>query len=173
MVNIANTGFYVKDLNLPSIRELLENRMFLERYAAFLAIQRIVEEEIERLHQIAVEMRTLAEKDDEYELVMKDMQFHSTLVKAAKNHQLETIMSMIYNESLRVWFISHYEEINESVQMHFKIIEMLKQNNWNLPEREIIHHNNVFRERLEGYFKNFLKENTRGKSEFRVGTPTG
>jgi len=78
---------------------------------------------------------------------------------------------LIYNESLRVWFISHYEAIHGSVQMHFKIVDILRKKNWDLLDKEIIDHNNVFRERIEGYFKNFLKNSFKGNYKLKIGTP--
>lgn len=156
VTSVTKGGFYVKDMNLQSIKDLLENRLYLERYVGFLAIQRMTEKEIEELEKIALEMEALAESDKEYEVVMKDMEFHTLLVKISRNSQLEKIMSFIYNECLRVWFISHYEELNESVKMHFETVEVLKKKDWKLLDMDITNHNVVFRERVNNYFQKLV-----------------
>jgi len=114
---ISNKGFHVKNLDFQSIKDLLENRMFLERYVVSLAVRRINEKKIDELGKIAFEMKQMVEDDGEYELVMKDMEFHLLLVKSTRNNQLEKIMSLIYNECLLIWFISHYEEVKELSHM--------------------------------------------------------
>ncbi len=168
---VANKGFYVKDLNLQSIKDLLENRMFLERFVASLAVKRISEREIDNLEKIAIEMKSLAKNDGEYELVMKDMEFHYLLVKCTRNNQLEKIMSLIYNECLRVWFMSHYEELSESVRMHFHIVKVLRQRDRNALEEAIIEHNMVFRKRVVDYFEHVLFSEITTEEDFRVRVP--
>ena len=39
VTSFVNRGFYVKDLNIQTIKDLIQNRMYLERYVGFLAIQ--------------------------------------------------------------------------------------------------------------------------------------
>ncbi len=172
VTSVTNKGFYVKDLSLQSIKDLLENRMFLERYVASLAMKRISEKEIDDLEGIASEMKSLAGDGGEYELVLEDMEFHYFLVKSARNNQLEKIMSLIYNECLRIWFMSHYEEINESVKMHFNIVRALKQRDWNSLEKAIIDHNMVFRKRVMDYFEHVLFAEHSEEKGFTVRVPT-
>ena len=164
---ITNKGFYVKDLNLQSIKDLLENRMILERYIGFLAVRRTTEGEIEELEKIACDMKSLAENGGEYELVMKDMEFHYLLVRSAKNSQLEKIMSLIYNECLRIWFISHLEELPKSVDLHFNIVRRLRQRDWNALEKEIVDHNMVFQRRVIGYLQHVLFAKP-GEEDFKI-----
>jgi DNA-binding GntR family transcriptional regulator len=168
VTSITNKGFYVKALNIQSIKELIENRMYLERYVGFLTLRRINEKDIEELENIAHEMNHLAESSDEYELVMKDREFHTLLVKSTKNSQLEAIMNLIYNESLRIWFISHYENLAESVKMHFETIQVLKKRDWRLLEKDIIHHNAVFQERVRNYFQKILSTGHGEEHDFKV-----
>lgn len=168
VTSITNKGFYVKDLNIQSIKELFENRLYLERYVGFLAIQRITENDIEELEKVTLEMESIAENGNEYELVMKDMEFHTLLVRCTRNSQLQKIMNLIYNESLRIWFISHYEDLNESVKMHFETVEVLKKRDWKLLDEDIIHHNKVFQERVRSYFRKILSPSRGRDRGFRV-----
>ncbi|MFB0505335.1 MAG: GntR family transcriptional regulator [Thermodesulfobacteriota bacterium] len=170
---INNKGFYVKDLNLQSIKDLLENRMLLERYIGFLAVKRINEKEIDELEKIASEMKSLAENSGEYELVTKEMEFHYLLVKSTRNSQLEKIMSLIYNECVRIWFISHLEELSKSVNLHFNIVRSLQQGDWNVLEKEIIDHNMVFQKRVTDYIQNVLFSKKEGEEGFRVDVSIG
>jgi DNA-binding FadR family transcriptional regulator len=140
----------------------------LERYVGSLAIQRIAEKEVEELEKIALEMEVLAGGGKEYEVVMKDMEFHTRLVKITRNSQLEKIMNFIYNECLRIWFISHYKEINESVKMHFETVEVLRKGDRELLDMDIIRHNLVFRERVNNYFQKLLSNGNRSVGEFKV-----
>ena len=167
---ITNKGFYVKDLNLQSIKDLLENRLLLERYIGFLAVKRMTEGETEELEKIASEMRFLAENGGEYEIVMKDMEFHYLLVKSARNTQLEKIMSLIYNECLRIWFISHLEELSKSVNLHFNIVRSLRQRDWNALEKEIIDHNMIFQKRVIDYLQHVLFTKP-GEEDFKIEIP--
>lgn len=164
-------GFYVKDMNLQSIKDLLENRLYLERYVGFLAIQRITEKEVEELEKIAIEMEALAESDKEYELVVKDMEFHVRLVEITRNSQLKKIMSFIYNECLRIWFISHYEKLKDSVEMHFETVEVLRKKDWKLLDMDVLRHNMVFRERVNNYFRKLLSNGNSGGGDFKVDFP--
>ncbi len=168
VTSITNKGFYVKDLNIQSIKDLLENRMYLERYVGFLAINRITEKEIEELRKMTVEMDHLSKTGDEYELVMKDKEFHTLIVKGTRNSQLENIMILIYNESLRIWFISHYEDLAESVALHFNTIEVFIKRDWKLLEQDIIHQNMVFRDRVKSYFQKMFSTSSDGKQDFKV-----
>lgn len=168
VTSIVNKGFYVKDLNIQSIKDLIENRMYLERYVGFLAIQRINEKDIEELEKIAHEMKGLAKSNNEYELLMKDREFHMLLVKSTKNSQLEKIMNLIYNESLRIWFISHYEDLAESMKMHSKTVDVLKSGDWILLEEDIIHHNRIFQERVRNYFQKILSTDNGQERDLKV-----
>lgn len=168
VTSVTNMGFYVKELNVQSIKDLIENRMYLERYVGFLSIHRITAEEIEKLRKMTVEMARLTKAVDDYELVMKDKEFHTLIVKSTINSQLENIMAHIYNECLRIWFISHYEDLTESVEMHLHIIEVLMQKDWKLLEEEIIHHNIVFRDRVKSYFQKILSASLEGEKDFKV-----
>jgi DNA-binding GntR family transcriptional regulator len=165
---LTNKGFYVKDLNIQSIKDLLENRIFLERYVGFLAIQRITKKDIEELEEVALKMEALAANSDEYGLVMKDREFHMLMVKSTRNSQLERIMNLIYNESLRIWFISHYEDLAESVKMHFETVEVLRKKDWKLLHKDIVHHNMVFQERVRSYFRKILAPSQGEEDEFKV-----
>ena len=142
--------------------------MFLERYVGFLAIQRITEKDIEELKEVALKMEALAANSDEYGLVMKDREFHMLMVKSTRNSQLERIMNLIYNESLRIWFISHYEDLAESVKMHFETVEVLRKKDWKLLHRDIVHHNMVFQERVRSYFRKILAPSHGEEDEFKV-----
>ncbi|NIM97275.1 MAG: FCD domain-containing protein [candidate division Zixibacteria bacterium] len=166
-----NKGFYVKDLNLQSIKDLLENRSLLERYIGFLAVKRVTEGEIEELEKIASEMKSLAENGREYELAMIEKEFHYLLVRSARNSQLEKIMSLIYNECLRIWFISHLEELSKSVDLHFNIVRSLRRRDWGTLEKEVIDHNTVFRRRVMGYIQNVLFPKPGVEETFKVEEP--
>ncbi len=168
VVTISNKGFHVKDLNFHSIKDLLENRMFLERYVAFLAVRRITDREIDELEEIAAEMKQMAEEDGEYDLVMKDMEFHSLLVKSTGNKQLEKLMSLIYNECLRIWFISHYEQLDESVEMHFKLLKELRKREWGSVEKAVMDHNTVFGKRVLHYFEHLFSMGYSGQEDFTL-----
>lgn len=127
-----HVGFRVKVFTKEEIVEVYELRCALEKYAAGLAARRILPEEIRALEELHKAMVSLAQsrnglvKFHEY-----NQEFHSRLIRAAKNKYLEKIALEI---ALKVEFLvgraAHIPgRIQQALGEHQAILEAVKEGN--------------------------------------------
>lgn len=152
----ANKGFFVKNLEFTDIHEVIENRLYLERYTAFLASSRMTEKQADALEKYITDNAESITKN-KYKRVMFDTEVHLAIATAANNGQLYRIMTSVYTECQRIWFISQYNENSEhAIQTHLDLLTHLRNHDWEKTEQGIITHNRNFRENVSSYFQKML-----------------
>ena len=152
----ANKGFFVKSIDFTDIQEVIENRLYLERYTSFLASSRITEKQAEELEKyITANAESIAK--NKYRRVMFDAEVHLAIARSANNSQLYRIMSSLYTECQRIWFMSQYNENSDyAIHMHIDLLTHLRKHDWEKTEQCIIAHNISFRENVSSYFQKML-----------------
>lgn len=106
-------GMFVADVSLTDLRDLEEVRLELESLSARLAVQRMTPWQVEEMRRLAVELKAyesngsspLVERGSQAELLNLDRRFHALLRQGAHNGLLETECKMLFNLSLRMWYL--------------------------------------------------------------------
>lgn len=97
---IPKRGAFVASWDLEDVEEIFDLRVTLEPYVAALAARKIGHEEVERLKSLATQMEDAlkrASEDDSYidETTDLNAEFHRTLMEAARNHQLHSMLATV------------------------------------------------------------------------------
>jgi len=98
-------GMYVTDIAVTDLLQIFEVRVELESFSTRLATERINENEIEKLQELATAYKN-ADLADKTALIKLDGEFHSLLAKATHNKFLIREIEYYYNLSLRIWYIA-------------------------------------------------------------------
>ena len=159
----ANKGFFVKNIDFTDISDILENRLYFERYTAFLASVRITQQKADDLEDyIQKNANSITEND--YTRVIFDAEVHLAIARAANNNQLYRLMESFYTECQRIWFISQYNEGPDyAITSHLELVTHLRNHDWENTEKSLFEHNKKFRENVSFYFQRLL---ILDKSEF-------
>ncbi|MDR1659233.1 MAG: GntR family transcriptional regulator [Desulfovibrio sp.] len=149
----ANRGFFVKNIDFVAIHEVIENRLYLERYTMFLASSRITSKQVDAIEKYIGD-NTESIANNKYMRVMFDAGVHLAMAKSANNAQLYRIMESLYTECQRIWFMSQYNERSDyAIRTHMDMITHLRNHDWENIEKSVIDHNVAFRENVSSYFQ--------------------
>ncbi len=117
-------GIFVADVSLRDLRELEEVRLELESLCARLAVQRMTPWQVEEMRRLVTELHAYEpERGSNHsnevnevlvrdvrtapqaELLNLDRRFHALLRQGAHNELLEAECKMLFNLSLRMWYL--------------------------------------------------------------------
>ena len=116
---IPRKGAQVAKITEENLRDVIEIRITLEEFAASIACQRIDEEHKQEMREMYDQFKKAVEDHaDLLELVEKDEQFHDSIVHAAKNKRLISIIN-----SLREQFYRYRLEYLKDSSTHADLIE--------------------------------------------------
>jgi len=134
VVMLPRKGAYVADISLKEIKEVLEVRASLEGLAAYLATDRISEDEIKHLEKI---VKSMSKDLSMEEFLMKDVEFHEYISKASSNKKLHSIINSLWEQvyRFRVTYISDDENIANIIKEHKLILEAIKSRNSSMAKR--------------------------------------
>ncbi len=126
---IPRKGIMVTPLSLDEVMNLIEVRCLNEPHAARLAAQRATDEELDELELMLETTSIRTAPRDADALVDFDRRFHEKIAVATRNAVLGPLLSMLYDRSLRFWYISLSREghIDEVLSEHFEIFTSLRQ----------------------------------------------
>ncbi|WIF96003.1 GntR family transcriptional regulator [Caminicella sporogenes] len=124
---IPRKGAYVADLSIKDVLDVLEVRMFLEGLAAYLAAERMSEEEIEELKSILEKFENSIESKDREEMIKLDKQFHDKIIEGSKNSKLMQIVQGLHEQfqRFRVIYFNEYSEHEQLLKYHQAIVEAI------------------------------------------------
>lgn len=98
-------GIFVADVTLTDLRHIEEIRLELDTLAVRLAVQRIMPWEVEELRRLVAEFESCDECCSEHDLMNLDRRFHALLREASHNRLLEAECKMLFNLSMRIWYL--------------------------------------------------------------------
>lgn len=129
---IRNRGAFVSKWSEQDLEEIFGLRVMLESYGTALAADNIQPDEIERLDELAIRMdRALAEQRPGYveECAELNTDFHATLVGAARNQRLSTIVSSLTQLPLihRTISLQKPGELARSFAQHRDMVTAMKE----------------------------------------------
>lgn len=132
---------YVRDLSLHDLQRLYESRLVIETRAARLAAPRILDQQLEEVHQLAVQLREAAEAGEVYEAVELDHQLHLAVAQGADNRFLAEAVDHLNCGSLRLWFVAQERLGMERVpSLHDDIVDALRSRDPDRAEAAVRHH---------------------------------
>lgn len=127
VIMVARKGAYVADVSVKDMIEVLEIRGALEGLAASLAAERMTDEDIEGLKQIASEFKRCHLEKNVEGMVERDIEFHDKIFASTRNEKLyqmyQSLREQVYR--FRVRYISEYNKSKELVEEHEKILQMI------------------------------------------------
>lgn len=98
-------GIFVADVTLTDLRHIEEVRLELDPLCVRLAVQRITPWQTEELRLLLAEYESCQECYSEQEMLNLDRRFHALLREASHNGLLEAECKMLFNLSLRIWYL--------------------------------------------------------------------
>ena len=106
-------GMFVAEVSLTDLRQLEEVRLELESLCAKLAVQRMTPWQVDEMRRLVAELKAyepsgaspVLERGAQAELLNLDRRFHALLRQGAHNELLEAECKMLFNLSLRMWYL--------------------------------------------------------------------
>jgi DNA-binding GntR family transcriptional regulator len=104
-------GIFVAGVTLTDLRHIEEIRLELDTLAVRLAVQRITPWQVEELRRLVAEYESCEHlppgegRCSEQELMNLDRRFHALLREASHNRLLEAECKMLFNLSMRIWYL--------------------------------------------------------------------
>ncbi|MGO0802558.1 GntR family transcriptional regulator, partial [Clostridioides difficile] len=101
VVMLPRKGAYVANMSLKDIMDVLEVRASLEGLAAYLAAERISDEDIKKLKDISEEFKKSTLESDVDALLKLDVEFHECIFKATNNKKLIQLINSLWEQVYR------------------------------------------------------------------------
>lgn len=145
-------GIFVSELAITDLTQIFEVRVELEALAVRLACQRISQEELLRLENLANQY-TKTDMDKKDDLILLDSKFHALIRETTHNRFLISNLEYYYNLSLRIWYLAlpraAAEEID--VKAHCDIYQAIAAGNEELAVERITKHIKDFHKTIKNY----------------------
>jgi DNA-binding GntR family transcriptional regulator len=127
VVMVPRKGAYVAGLSLKDVADVFEIRRALEGLAAELAVDRITDDELEKLERYLVKIGEEIERGDLNKVVETDTDFHTLLYQASRNQRLSQIINNLREQiqRFRATSLSQPGRMKEAVEEHRKIVEAI------------------------------------------------
>ena len=142
VVMLPRKGAYVANMSLKDIIDVLEIRASLEGLSAYLAAERINEEDIKKLEKIAQEFKEHADDGDVEGLLKMDVEFHECIFNATNNKKLHQLINSLWEQvyRFRVTYISDYDSSVNIIKEHELILEAIIKGDSELAKRYATEH---------------------------------
>lgn len=142
VVMLPRKGAYVANMSLKDIMDVLEIRASLEGLAAYLAAERISEDDVKKLYKIAEEFKQSTMDADIDTLLKKDVEFHECIFKATNNKRLHQLINSLWEQvyRFRVTYISDYDSSLSIVEEHKLIADAIAKGDSELAKKYATEH---------------------------------
>lgn len=124
---VARKGAYVADVSIKDILDVLEVRMFLEGLAAYLAAERMIDEDVDKLKKILKKFEDDLDIMKKQEIIELDIKFHDMIIRGSKNNKLMQIVQGLQEQfqRFRVIYFNEYSEYEDIKKYHRAIVEAI------------------------------------------------
>ena len=95
--------FMVTPLSLDRIKEITEIRSVLEVQAHIWAMNRMTQDELNRLDEINKEIITMEKEASNRDIIELDYNFHKLMYQATKNNQMAQFLERLLRHCTRFW----------------------------------------------------------------------
>ncbi|NMC57754.1 MAG: GntR family transcriptional regulator [Eubacteriaceae bacterium] len=129
----SNQGFFVSNLNIKELRDIICARKIIEPDAAKLLCEKITNEQIEIFHNLLTLMDNAVNKGDYSEYKKLDEAFHRTIINFCGNESIILMYNSIVDTMKRYALFAAakaYKKdaayINTSFRQHYNIVKSLE-----------------------------------------------
>lgn len=124
---IPRKGAYVADMSIKDILDVLEVRMFLEGLAAYLAAERMSDDEIDKLKEILKKFEAGIVNMGKEDMIELDNKFHDMIIAGSRNNKLLQIVQGLQEQfqRFRVIYFNEYNEHQDLIKYHKAIVESI------------------------------------------------
>jgi len=131
VVMIPRKGAYVADVSLKDIIEVLEIRTALEGLAASLAAERMTDDEIQKLREVAEEFKQSIKTANVDLMVQKDIEFHEMIFTSTNNQKLVSMNHALREQvyRFRITYISDFDTSETLIKEHKEILDAISKRN--------------------------------------------
>ncbi len=117
VTNVPRKGAVVAEISEKGLKDVLEVRRALDSFCAFLACERISDEEKEHLKEALSDFREAVASKDNERIAHSDVAFHDIIIKATGNDRMVAIINNLAEQMYRY----RYEYIKDVTQ-HERLI---------------------------------------------------
>lgn len=131
-------GAYVANISIKDMLDVFEVREDMEGFTAYLAAQRITEDQKGELRRIAEEYEKATAIEDKEAVILLDEEFHNFVVSCCNNETLTELVKYVQELSLRFRYL-YYENLSlyrVTAEHHTRIMEAINAGNADLARRE-------------------------------------
>ncbi|MGA0559658.1 GntR family transcriptional regulator [Larkinella sp. VNQ87] len=136
-------GYFVKTMTADDVRDIRELREILELGALRLAMQKIDDQQIQKLEAICNDFTAMVERGYFGGACEADVKFHETLIEIAHNDKLKNLYEIsnipIFHQKLGKTQI-HMNDYEQTDQEHRSIVTALKERNLAKAEEALTRH---------------------------------
>ena len=127
VVMVPRKGAQVAQFTIKDIEDVLQVRASLEALAAKLACKHMDERSFLKLQLIITEYEYAA-KEDDIEVIQKDIEFHDTIALASQNDKLIQLYNNMREQvqRYRIAYLKNTEQSNAVIAEHNEILKALK-----------------------------------------------
>jgi DNA-binding GntR family transcriptional regulator len=125
---VPRKGAYVADLSVKDILDVLEVRAYLEGLAAYLAAERMADEEVEELKNVQSQFENSLGNMDREGMIALDNKFHDKIIEGSKNNKLIQIVQGLHEQvqRFRVIYFNEYSQHEDLVKYHKAIVDAIE-----------------------------------------------
>ncbi|MDQ3547245.1 MAG: GntR family transcriptional regulator, partial [Chloroflexota bacterium] len=105
VTSLPRRGFFVRELSITELNEMIAARHVIEPPVARLAAPHVSAADIARLREIIAVTRGELERHDHEASMYHDLEFHRTIANACGNRYLAAAAIQINTRLLRYWYI--------------------------------------------------------------------
>lgn len=142
VVSIPNRGVFVQGLTKQDSEDIFSIRTLIEGQIVKWAIDRITEEEINKLYEIVELMELYTSKKDYTSLVRLDTNFHKTIYDACKSKHLNRMLTGLHSnmQLARQQSLRKPNRAEQSLAEHKMILAAIEQKDKELAMRLMLEH---------------------------------
>jgi DNA-binding GntR family transcriptional regulator len=139
---IPRRGAVVATITAKEIQDFYDLKSLLEGYAARVAVEKITDEDVEKLIRINEQLADLAEKEHVEAFFKKNEEFHNCFLKLCGNEKLIEVRDNMVKRFLgyRMATLSLPGRLMDSVKQHSSIIRAFKRRDGRLVEAVVVEH---------------------------------
>jgi DNA-binding GntR family transcriptional regulator len=151
---IPRKGVIVKPVSLNEVLHILEVRTINECYCARLAAERANDQDIAEISGVLKRAARWLSARNTKNLMLIDREFHSLVVRAAKNDVVAELVRSLHERSLRLWFLMHHTPKQYATvhEQHEAIFDAISKHDPDKAEAATRQHIETFRANICQFF---------------------
>jgi DNA-binding GntR family transcriptional regulator len=120
---LPRMGIQVTKIDFKELKEVYRSRYLIEGELGRLAAKGITEKQLQEMKNLLVSCKQIKGERAREELVELDSKFRSVLFQAANCQTLQDLSELLYNQTLRVWYLT-FDETDVSSEVNMEANEI-------------------------------------------------